>query len=149
MNIAKSIILKTALLTSVFALAACGSSRYIGKVIPGSVGRPIIVSTTDDRINNSPGIPGLEVTLYNESQAGQAPTLISRTVTDEEGDFSFSIPSDQTPRGAVIVRVTGDKIYSARSKVFLPRNDQLMLFTVVTREPMMGEKTTDKPDPTK
>ncbi len=149
MNLVKSILLKSALITAVFTLAACGSSRYAGKVVPGSVGRPIIVSTTDDRINNDPGIPGLEVTLYNESRAGQAPTQISRTVTDDEGDFSFSIASDKTPRGAVIVRVTGEGIYSARSKVFLPRNDQLMLFTVVTREPMIEDQPKGKIDPTK
>lgn len=149
MYLVKSILLKTALITSVFALAACGSSRYAGKVVQGSVGRPIIVSTTDDRINNEPGIPGLEVTLYNESRAGQAPTQISRTVTDDHGDFSFSIASDKTPRGAVIVRVTGEGIYSARSKVFLPRNDQLMLFTVVTREPMIEDQPKGKIDPTK
>ncbi len=145
MNLAKTILLLTTLLT----LSACGSTRYSGKIIPGTVGRPIIVETTDDRINNHPGIPGLEVTLYNESNRGQAPAQLAKTITDEEGQFAFSIPSSNTPRGAVIVRVTGDEIYSARSKTFLPRGSQLMLFTVVTREPMMDDDTSASVDPTK
>ncbi|MBL4809774.1 MAG: hypothetical protein JKY43_06925 [Phycisphaerales bacterium] len=137
MNSIKSILLLTTLLT----LTACGSTRYNGKIIPGTVGRPIIVQTTDDRINNHQGIPGLEVTLYNESSRGRAPVQLSKTITDEDGKFAFSIPSANTPRGAVIVRVTGDQIYSARSKAFLPRGGQLMLFTVVTRKPMMDPDT--------
>ncbi len=145
MNLIKAILAATILL---FTMTACGSSRYSGKVIPGSVGRPIVVNSSDDRINNQSGIPGLQVTLYKESRSGQAPAQIDRTITDEEGKFSFSIPSAQTPRGAVIVRVTGDDIYSARSKTFLPRNNQLMLFTVVTREPIMDSKEASV-DPTK
>jgi len=145
MNIIKTLLLITTLIT----LTACGTTRYSGKVIPGSVGRPIIVETTDDRINNHPGLSGLQVTLYNESSRGQAPAQLAKTVTDEEGQFAFSIPSANTPRGAVIVRVSGDEIYSARSKTFLPRGSQLMLFTVVTREPMMDDDTSASVDPTK
>jgi len=145
MNLIKAILAATILL---FTMTACGSSRYAGKVIPGTVGRPIVVESSDDRINNQPGIPGLQVTLYKESRSGQAPAQIDRTVSDEEGKFNFSIPSAQTPRGAVIVRVTGDDIYSARSKTFLPRNGQLMLFTVVTRDPIMDPKEASV-DPTK
>ncbi len=115
-------------------LAACGSTRYIGKVVPGQVGRSIILSDTDDRINNKPGIAGLQVTLFNESRSGQAPSQIARTTTDENGDFRFSVPAKNTPKGTVVVRVTGDAIYSARSKTYLPRQSQVMLFTVVTRE---------------
>jgi len=137
------------LLTTLLALTACGTSRYSGKVVPGSVGRPIIVDSSDDRINNQPGIPGLEVTLYNESSRGQAPAQLAKTVTDEQGHFAFSIPPANTPRGAVIVRVTGDEIYSARSKTFLPRGGQLMLFTVVTREPMMDDEASASVDSTK
>ena len=144
----KSTILIPILLTALLTLTACGSTRYSGKVIPGTVGRPIIVQKDDDRINNKQGIPGLQLTLYNDSRSGKAPAQLSRTITDEEGKFAFSVPAAKTPRGAVIVRVTGDKIYSARSKTFLPRNGQLMLFTVVTREPIMDPKETSI-DPTK
>ncbi|MFK7760309.1 MAG: hypothetical protein AB8C13_10230 [Phycisphaerales bacterium] len=137
----KSIFISTLLFSLVLALTACGSTRYAGKVIPGTVGRPIIVSTTDDRINNNPGVEGLTVTIYNEPQGGQPPIQITRTTTDEEGEFVFSIPSAQTPRGAVVIRVTGDDIYSARSKAFLPRNGQLMLFSVVSRNPFPDSAT--------
>jgi len=143
-------IIRTLTLTAVlFALAACGSTRYSGKIIAGSVGRPVIIETADDRVNNQPGIPGLEVTLYNESRSGQAPAQLARTITDEEGKFAISIPSANTPKGTVIIRVTGDGIYSARSKTFLPRGGQLMLFTVVTREPMMENDASASVDPTK
>lgn len=145
MNLAKSILAKTLLLTTLLTLTACGSSRYIGKVIPGTVGRPIIVEAGDDRINNEQGIPGLEITVYNESKSGKAPAQLARTTTNEDGEFAISIPSAKTPRGDVIVRVTGDEIYSARSKTFLPRGNQFMLFTVVTRDP----STPDKIDSTK
>ena len=129
------LIKSTLLIVAVFALSACGSSKYMGKVVPGSVGRPIIVSSNDDRINNQPGIQGLELTLYNEPKQGQAPVQLTRTTSGEDGRFTFTIPAKQTPRGTVLVRVTGDDIYSARSKTFLPRNGQFMLFTVVTRDP--------------
>lgn len=130
-------------LIAVTTLTACGSTRYDGKVIPGTVGRPIIVESKDDRINNNPGIADLTVTLYSESRSGQAPAQIDRTTTDDEGMFSFSIPSADTPRGAIIVRVTGDEIYSARSKTYLPRQGQLMLFSVVTRSPSLEEANQD------
>ena len=133
------------LIITLMTLTACGSTRYAGKVVPGSVGRPIIVSDNDDRINNNAGIPGLEVTLYNQSSSGHAPSQIARTTTDDEGKFSISIPSAETPRGTVLVRVTGDEIYSARSKVYLPRQGQLMLFTVVTRDE--PDSTTAEVDP--
>jgi hypothetical protein len=131
MQLVKSILIIAAALT----LAACGSSKYMGKVVPGSVGRPIIVSSNDDRINNETGISGLELTLYDESKQGQAPIQLTKTITGEDGYFTFTIPAKQTPRGTVTVRVTGDEIYSARSKTFLPRSGQFMLFTVVTRDP--------------
>jgi hypothetical protein len=130
MQLAKSFLI----LIAALSLAACGSSKYMGKVVPGSVGRPIIVSQNDDRINNDIGIEGLELTLYNEARSGQAPVQITKTTTGEDGRFTFTIPSKKTPRGTVIVRVTGDNIYSARSKTYLPRLGQFMLFTVVTRD---------------
>ncbi len=148
-NPAKSILAKTLLLTTLLTLTACGSSRYIGKVIPGTVGRPIIVEAGDDRINNEQGIPGLEITVYNESKSGRAPAQLARTMTDEDGEFAISIPSAKTPRGNVIVRVTGDEIYSARSKTFLPRGNQFMLYTVVTREPASNTNASSTIDPTK
>ena len=128
-------IVKTILFACVtLAMTACGSSKFMGKVVPGSVGRPVILSSNDDRINNASGIPGLEITVYNESKQGQAPIQLTKTTTGEDGRFSFTIPAKQTPRGTVTVRVTGDSIYSARAKTFLPRNGQFMLFTVVTRD---------------
>ena len=130
-------------IAAITTLTACGSTRYDGKVISGTVGRPIIVETTDDRINNNQGLPDLTVTLYNESRSGQAPAQIARTTTDKEGQFSFSIPSANTPRGAVVIRVTGDDIYSARSKAYLPRQGQIMLFSVVTRDPSMQDSDSE------
>jgi hypothetical protein len=130
MQLAKSILI----LIAARSLTACGSSKYMGKVVPGSVGRPIIVSASDDRINNDVGIEGLELTLYNEARSGQAPVQLTKTTTGEDGRFTFTLPAKKPPRGTVTVRVTGDSIYSARSKTYLPRNGQFMLFTVVTRE---------------
>lgn len=149
MNLVKTIFVNSVLLATLLTLTACGSSRYVGKVIPGTVGRPIIVEAGDDRINNEQGIPGLEITVYNESKSGRAPAQLARTTTDEDGEFTISIPSAKTPRGNVIVRVTGDGIYSARSKTFLPRGNQFMLYTVVTREPSSNSNASSTIDPTK
>lgn len=145
MKLATSILFKTLLLTTFLTLTACGSSRYVGKVIPGTVGRPIIVQAGDDRINNEQGIQGLEVTVYNESRSGSAPAQLASAVTDADGNFTISIPAANTPRGTVTVRVTGDEIYSARAKTYLPRGNQFMLYTVVTRDPPQSSKV----DPTK
>lgn len=125
------------ILITLAALTACGVTKYTGKVIPGTVGRPLVIDESDDRILDNPGLPGLTVTVYNESSSGQAPKQITKTTTDELGNFMFSIPSKETPRGAVVVRVTGDDIYSARAKTYLPRTGQMMLYTVVTREPFL------------
>ncbi|MBO6514820.1 MAG: hypothetical protein JJ974_12730 [Phycisphaerales bacterium] len=138
MNTAAAQLLRTLLiLTTLIILTGCGTTKYKGKVIPGTVGRPLVIDQSDDRINNNPGIPGLTVTVYNESRSGQAPKQITKATTDEAGNFMFSIPSKETPRGAVVVRVTGDEIYSARAKTYLPRSGQIMLYTVVTREPFL------------
>ncbi|MGJ8635794.1 MAG: hypothetical protein ACSHX5_02985 [Phycisphaerales bacterium] len=141
MNNATAQLIKTLLiLTALLTLSACGATKYTGKVIPGTVGRPLVIDDTDDRLNDNPGIPGLTVTVYNESRSGQAPKQITKTLTDEAGNFMFSIPSKETPRGAVVVRVTGDDIYSARAKTYLPRSGQTMLYTVVTREPFLDSQ---------
>jgi len=135
MNLIKAILL----LITVFALTACGSVQYAGKVIPGQIGRPITIDASDDRINNQPGIPDLQVTLYNEAKSGQPPKQLDQTTTDADGRFAFTLKPTHTPNGAVTVRVTGDNIYSARSKTYLPREGQFMLFTVVSREPTLDE----------
>lgn len=137
MHLIKSIFLLTTLLT----LTACGTVQYAGKVIPGQIGRPITIDASDDRINNQPGIPDLQVTLYNESQGGQPPKQLDQTTTDADGRFAFTLKPTYTPNGAVTVRVTGDHIYSARSKTYLPRDGQFMLFSVVLREPTLDEPT--------
>ena len=125
------------------ALSACASSQYAGKVIPGSVGRPITVDANDDRINSTDGMAGLTVTLYNEKQQGRPALQIAQTMTDDEGHFRFKIKSSDTPRGAVVIRVAGEGIYSARAKTYLPRDDQFMLFSVVTREPTLDQPAFD------
>lgn len=132
---------KALLLTiTLITLTACGTTKYKGKVIPGTVGRPLVIDESDDRILTNIGLPNLTVTVFNESRSGQAPKQITKTITDETGYFMFSIPSKETPRGAVVVRVTGDDIYSARSKTYLPRSGQMMLYTVVTREPFLDSE---------
>jgi hypothetical protein len=121
-----------ALFAAAFALTGCsGATRIDGRVVTGPVGLAVVVDPTDERLSN-PGVGGVEVALLRETSSNSG-SLITRTVTDEHGDFRFTLARGHHPGAAVIVRTRGDGIYTSRSRTYLPRGNQKLLCTVMAQ----------------
>ncbi|MEA5522312.1 hypothetical protein [Limnoraphis robusta] len=119
----------TIALIALVQIGCSGSTRIKGRVITGPVGLAVIVDPTDERLAN-PGVPGVEVAMLRES-ASNSGSMLMNTTTDEEGNFSFSLARGQHPGGAVIIRTRGPGIYTARSRSYLPKGNQVLLCTVM------------------
>lgn len=121
-----------ALLAAALLQIGCsGATRVNGRVVSGPVGLAVAVDAGDERLQE-PGIAGVEVALLRET-SGSAGSLITKAVTDEEGNFRMTLARGAHPGGAVIVRARGDAVYTSRSKAYLPRGNQVLLCTVMTR----------------
>lgn len=126
-------IIQTFLACASILLVACGQSslRLHGRVIPGRAAVSSVVASDDERLLE-PGVPGVEVAMLRDS-GPRGGGLITKTTTDEFGDFEIILGRGQHPGGAVMIRVTGDDIFDARSRTFLPSAGQKLLCPVIVR----------------
>lgn len=113
-------------------IGCSGSTRVGGRVVSGSVGLAVVVDPSDDRLSE-PGIPGVEVALLRESTSATGGAMITRAVSDDQGNFTFTLARGQHPAGPVIVRTRGDGVFTSRSRSYLPRGTQQLLCTVITQ----------------
>ena len=121
-----------------FVQVGCaGATRIDGRVVAGSVGLAVVVDPGDERLSE-PGIPGVEVALLRETNTTSGGAMITKAVSDEEGNFRFTLARGQHPAGAVIVRTRGEGVFTSRSRSYLPRGTQQLLCTVMT-EPDRGD----------
>jgi hypothetical protein len=118
-----------------FALASgltgcSASTRFEGRVIPGSAGLAVVVDPGDDRLQ-IPGVPDVEVALLRSSASNSGGAVLLETVTDAEGNFSLTLGRGQHPGGPVLVRTRGPGVFTSRSRAFLPRGSQKLLCSVM------------------
>lgn len=113
------------------ALTGCASStRFDGRVIPGSTGLAVVVDPADERLK-IPGVPGVEVALLRGSASNSGGAVIMETVTGEDGNFSFTLGRGQHPGGPIMVRTRGAGVFTSRSQTYLPRGSQKLLCSVM------------------
>ena len=87
------------------------------------------IDQDDPRLESSPGIPSLTITATDRSNPASAPEQLTSTVTDDEGYFRLSFKS--APESRITLAITADSIYTARSNIYMPKGDKLILVTVV------------------
>lgn len=128
----------TRLISTIFAatvilMTGCGGSLiFQGRVIPGRAGVATVVANDDERLTEE-GIPGVEVAFLRDS-GSRGSGLIAKATTDEFGDFEIVLGRGQHPAKAVMVRVTGESIFDARTRSFLPSVGQKLLCPVIPRK---------------
>tara|TARA_R110000782_G_scaffold20675_19_gene55912 strand:- start:15069 stop:15503 length:435 start_codon:yes stop_codon:yes gene_type:complete len=120
------------LAVALLQVGCSGSTRIDGRVVSGPVGLAVVVDPSDDRLSE-PGIPGVEVALLRESSGSSGGAMITRAVSDEAGNFTFTLARGQHPAGPVSVRTRGDGVFTSRSRSYLPRGNQRLLCTVMTQ----------------
>lgn len=112
-------------------LAACqASTKFGGRVIPGSAGLAVVVDPGDDRLD-VPGVPDIEVALLRSSASNSGGSVMMETVTDADGNFTFTLGRGQHPGGPVLVRTRGPGVFTSRSRAYLPRGSQKLLCSVM------------------
>lgn len=112
-------------------LTGCAAStNFGGRVIPGSAGLAVVVDPSDERLETD-GVPGVEVALLRSSASNSGGAVMMETVTDEEGNFSFTLGRGQHPGGPVLVRTRGPGVFTSRSRSYLPRGSQKLLCSVM------------------
>lgn len=131
----------------VSGLSGCsGSTKFGGRVIPGSAGLAVVVDPGDERLT-TPGVPDIEVALLRGSASNAAGAVMMETVTDSDGNFSFTLGRGQHPGGPVLVRTRGPGIFISRSRTYLPRGSQRLLCSVMPDpgRPTTGESSKGPP----
>ena len=124
--------LAAAIAVAMLQIGCSGSTRINGRVVSGPVGLAVVVDPSDDRLSE-PGIPGVEVALLREAAGSSSGAMIARVVSDDEGNFTFTLAQGQHPGGPVTVRTRGEEVFTSRSRAYLPRGDQRLLCTVMTK----------------
>jgi|GEM_PF-2613182 len=108
-------------------LSGCAKTTIRGRVIAAEIGRAIVVTETDERMDE-PGIANVEVTI---SQGG----ILGQGKTTSKGDFTFSVPDTALRSGPVLVRVEGDPVFRVQNQVQIPFPNQAILVNAVRRTP--------------
>jgi hypothetical protein len=132
-------------LIALVQIGCSGATRINGRVVKGPVGLAVIVDPTDERLSE-PGVPGAEVAMLRETASNSGSMLLS-TTADEEGNFTFTLARGQHPGGAVIIRTRGPGIYTARSRTYLPKGNQVLLCTVMPQPAPTTPATDAASDP--
>lgn len=124
------------LLTSCLTLIGCGSGGKTlvrGRVISGTVGQAVAVSPSDQRLEES-GLSGMDVVVLRRGgSASQGRGVYARATTDELGDFELVFPSGTFPSDSVLIQVSGDGVFTARSSTFMPTQGGSLLCIVIPR----------------
>jgi len=115
----------TCLTLAAAILPSCGSTRIAGRVVQGPAGIPLVVPASDPRVTEAIPVPGVTVSVIGE----QGKTIVS-ALSAENGNFTISIPSAQTPTRAVEIRAEGPGIFDATGSVYLPRDGSWIIYTV-------------------
>lgn len=127
----KPVLFTLLLLAAAVQIGCRGATRIDGRVVSGPVGLAVVVDQSDERLL-ADGLSGVEVALLQDTSTTSG-AVIASTVSDEDGNFRFTLARGRHPGGSVIVRARGDTIYTARSRAYLPRAGQRLLCTVMTR----------------
>lgn len=129
------LVLSLALMTCL-TLVGCGSGGKTfvrGRVITGSVGQAVSVTPSDQRLKEE-GLPAMEVVVMRRGGSStQGRGVYARATSDELGDFELVFPSGTFPSDSVLIQVTGDGIFTARSSTFMPTQGGSLLCIVIPR----------------
>ncbi|MFG0307326.1 MAG: hypothetical protein ACF8Q5_14055 [Phycisphaerales bacterium JB040] len=112
-------------------LSGCANTTIKGRVIPGEIGRVLIVPISDERMEE-PGVADAEVTIR---QGG----VLAKGKTTGDGGFSFSVRDDTMRSGPIQVLVEGDSIFRVQNQVQIPSDGQAILVNAVRRTPSENE----------
>ena len=115
------------LLVSLPTLAACTSTTVKGRVVVGDLSQIIRVPETDDRLDAD----GIDEIVVEVSQGG----ILGDNTTDNNGDFSISIPDQSLQSGRIRVRAEGETIFRVDKLVDLPRPGEALLIQAIRRTP--------------
>lgn len=116
----------------VLALAGCGGRTIGGKVMRGEIGRVIIVSTTDERLEDE-GLGGIEIEMSTPVAGRGGRSIIAKGVTDEDGVFKLNAGASKKLPTRLSIRAGGEGEYEVRNSIFRPRAGEQVL--VLMRPP--------------
>lgn len=109
------------------ALGGCGSMTVAGRVTPGPASVAVVVPENDARLESS-GVGGAKVRVIDEGGVE-----VGKAVADANGRFRISMNARSAPAGPTTVEATAPGYVTAKSPIYLPRDERKVL---VTLEPL-------------
>jgi GTPase SAR1 family protein len=119
-----------------FMLIGCGSggkTTVRGRIITGTVGQAVAVGSSDERLKED-GLAGLDVAVLSKGgSVARGRGVYANVTSDEMGDFELVFPSGTFPSDVVVIQVSGDGIFTARSSTYMPTSGGSLLCIVIPR----------------
>jgi hypothetical protein len=111
-------------------LAGCSTTTVAGRVVPGPIGRSLVLPAEDDRFLSA-GLSDVRVEILQDASGSLI--RVAEATTAAEGDFTVRLPNDKLRKGPISVRASADAVFLSTTRVNLPTPGQRVLVQVVQR----------------